>query len=38
MEQEMTMQELAAFINAQEGDFILCIELGEEADGNAGEE
>jgi hypothetical protein len=38
MEQEMTMQELAAFINAQEGDFILRIELGEEADGNAKEE
>ena len=38
MEQEMTMQELVAFINAQEGDFIIRIELGEEADADAEKE
>lgn len=29
MEQKMTMQELADFINAQEGDFLIHAELGE---------
>ena len=35
MEQEMTVQELIALMNAWEGDFILQIELkGDDANGN----
>ena len=32
MEQELTVEELIALVNNQEGDFIIRIEFGEEAD------
>lgn len=32
MEQDMTMKELIALINNQDGDFIIHVEFGEEAD------
>ena len=32
MEQELTMEELIALINSQEGDFIISVKFGEEAD------
>lgn len=43
MEQEhkkkaLTMQELVALINSTEGDFLISIPLGEEADTNAEKE
>ena len=38
MEQELTMDELIALINAQTGDFIIRIEFGGEADSDAKEE
>ena len=36
--QEMSMQELVALINDSEGDFLVSIDLGEEADTDAKEE
>lgn len=38
MEQELTMEELIALINSQNGDFIISVELGEEAVSDAKEE
>ena len=32
MEQEITMQELIALMNDQDGDFIIHVKFGEEAD------
>lgn len=37
MEQELTMEELIAFINEQEGDFVIRIDLEKEADDDAKE-
>lgn len=37
MELELTMEELITLINDQTGDFIICVEFGEE-DGNNAEE
>ena len=31
MDQELTMEELIALINSQKGDFVIRVELGEEA-------
>ncbi len=38
MEQEITLKELIALINSQEGNFIIHVNLGEEEMGNAKEE
>ena len=35
---ELTIEELIALINAKKGDFMVKVELGEEADENAEEE
>ena len=38
MEQELTMEEFIALINSQEGDFIIRVKFGEEADCDASKE
>ena len=38
MEQEVTMQEIVKLVKDQEGDFIIHISIGEEADTDAKEE
>ena len=38
MEQEVTMQEIVKLVKDQEGDFIINISIGEEADTDAKEE
>ena len=38
MEREVTMQEIVKLVKDQEGDFIIHISIGEEADTNAKEE
>ena len=38
MEQELTLEELIALINSQNGDFIIRVEPGEEAVSDAKEE
>lgn len=38
MEQELTMEEFIALINSQKGDFVICVEFGEEAGSDAEEE
>lgn len=38
MEREVTMEELVKLVKDQEGDFIIHISFGEEADTNAKEE
>ena len=38
MEQEISLKELIACINAQEGEFIIHVNLGEEAEAYAKEE
>lgn len=36
MEQEITMKELIALMNDKDGDFIIHVKFGEEADADAG--
>lgn len=38
MEREVTMEEIVKLVKDQEGDFIIHISIGEEADTNAKEE
>ena len=38
MEQELTMEEFIALINSQEGDFIISVKFGGEADCDASKE